>query len=347
MAKSSFDRFESSDLTDLTKRGAARLVEDVQTVRGPRAVRLVKGTVPFHEEGGLLGSLARRTFLPIVKSRYRDSDFSALEQRLASAHIRVRPMDFMAMQFAATALLGAVALAAGIAVLSLGAGLGFLPVVYSLPLALAIIILVPLLTFIVYGTGPKRRAKGRGKDIDKRLSYAMSFVSTLSSANVNVDVIFRELARQPIYGEVAKEAQWIVRDIELVGKDALTAIRDGSARTPSVRFQDILQGVVTTTLSGGQLKPYFVLKAEQLNKTHKLDTKRNLESLGLLAETFVTVVVAMPLFLIVMMSLLTIGAREHGQIENTLFFLYLIVFAVIPMSQVGFIVVFSVFSEDS
>ena len=89
----------------------------------------------------------------------------------------------------------------------------------------------PAAFFVLMGA-PSSKAKARGKDIDLRVSAAMSFVSAMASADVNIDQIFHELAKQKIYGEVAEEAAWITRDTELLGVDILTAIKDGAARTP-------------------------------------------------------------------------------------------------------------------
>ena len=72
----------------------------------------------------------------------------------------------------------------------------------------------------------------------------MSFISAMASADVNIDVIFKELASQPIYGEIKNEAEWITRDTELLGIDILTAISKAAQRTPSTKFQEFLQGVV-------------------------------------------------------------------------------------------------------
>jgi len=69
-----------------------------------------------------------------------------------------------------------------------------------------------------------------------------------------------------------------------------------------------------------------------------------METLGMLAETFVTVVVAAPLFLIVMMSLMaTVNSAQGGFI---LLMLYVIVFVMIPMSQIGFIVLIATMVEE-
>src|SRR5207245_1845471 len=154
---------------------------------------------------------------------------------------------------------------------------------------------------------PATIAKKRAHKLDKRISGAMSFISAMASANVPVDVIFKELSKQTVYGEVAREAEWITRDTELLGLDILTAIRKAAQRSPSSKFQDFLQGVVTTSTSGGQLKPYFLVKAEQFEKEDRLEMRKKMETLGMLAESFVTVVVAFPLFLGLMIPMSQFG----------------------------------------
>jgi flagellar protein FlaJ len=100
---------------------------------------------------------------------------------------------------------------------------------------------------------------------------------------------------------------------------------------------EFLQGVVTTSTSGGQLKPYFLQKAEQFEKESKLDMRAQLETLGLMAESFVTVVVAFPLFLIVIMAIMAIVPGGGGNAAFTITLLWLVVLLMVPISQFGFI----------
>jgi len=208
---------------------------------------------------------------------------------------------------------------------------------FVLIFSIMIVILPPIITYMLLMSTPHSKAKSRGRDIDKRIGAAMSFISAMASADVNVDVIFKELSRQEIYGQIKDEAEWITRDTELLGIDILTAIGKAAQRTPSNKFQEFLQGVITTSTSGGQLKPYFLQKAEQYEKEAKLDMRAQLETLGLMAESFVTVVVAFPLFLIVIMAIMAIVPGGSGNSTTTIILLWLVVLFMVPISQFGFI----------
>ena len=215
--------------------------------------------------------------------------------------------------------------------------LGVMDALTSIIIAILLAVVPAVLTYFVLLRSPSSTKKKRGTKIDAKISGAMSFISAMASADVPVDVIFKELSKQTVYGEVAEEAEWITRDTELLGVDILSAIRAGAARSPSIKFQDFLQGVVTTSTSGGQLKPYFLMKAEQFEKEDKLEMKKNMETLGMLAESFVTVVVAFPLFLVVIMAIMGLISKGGSGFVVTL--LYVVVGLMIPISQFGFIFV--------
>jgi archaeal flagellar protein FlaJ len=294
-----------------------------------RAVRLKRGQQPSHVGLSAFERWSWRVFHQRVLEHPPDP---ALEENLMKAHMRIRADEYMATVYGTTVVVGVATLVAGAVVGFLFASLGVLLV------GVVIGVLLPIFgtvgTFFVLQSTPGSKAKDRGRKIDRKISPAMSFVSAMSSADVNVDQIFKELGQQKIYGEVAEEAAWVTRDTELLGVDILTALRNGAQRSPSKKFQDFLQGVVTTATSGGQLKPYFLLKAEQYERENKLDQLARVETMGLLAETFVTVVVAFPLFLVIIIAIFAvIGGGGSFMIDV----LWGIVGAMIPLSQFGFV----------
>ncbi len=113
----------------------------------------------------------------------------------------------------------------------------------------------------------------------------------------------------------------------------MLVLQKAIARSPSLKFQDFIQGIITTANSGGSLKVYFMSKSEQFMRENRLQQENDLQSLGVMAESFVTVVVASPLFLIIMMSTMTMMGQKGGTT-----FLYSIIFGLIPVAQIVFAV---------
>jgi len=301
--------------------------------QGPHLIRLPKGAVPEYIKLTPFQELSWKVMGNYVKSKYEEDQ--ELEENLLKAHMKIRPEEYMAFIYMTALVLAIVAIVVGI-ILAVVFTLFLNMMIIGILLAIAMPVGLPFMAMTILKGSPRCKAKGRGRDIDKRISSSMSFISAMASANVPVDTIFKELSRQTVYGEIQKEAEWITRDTELLGIDILTAIKRGSMRSPSQRFQDFLQGVVTTSTSGGQLKPYFLLKAEEYEKENKLALKQTMETLSMMGESYVTVVVAFPLFLVVILAIMAIIG---GNASNTLMILYLVVGLMIPLSQFGFIFV--------
>jgi len=298
----------------------------------PHVIRLPSSAAPEYIKLTTFQKFAWRVLGKTVTSRMKPN--TALDEGLRKAHMRIRPEEYMACIWMATILAAIGSVIAGIVVGPVLLEILGLPLTAQVAIFGAITVIIPIMVYALMRSTPASNAKKIARDIDKRIASAMSFISAMATADVNVDVIFKELARQPIYGEICKEAEWITRDTELMGVDILTAIRRAISRTPSKKLQDFLQGVITTSTSGGQLKPYFLLKADEYEKEAKLDLKARMETLGLMAESFVVVVVAFPLFLVLILAIMAIIGGSAG---STMMILYMVVLLMIPMSQFGFI----------
>ena len=205
------------------------------------------------------------------------------------------------------------------------------------PKLLALIVPSPILfgamAYFITLMIPETKANSRKKDIENKLPYALNFIAALSTAGITPALIFKSLGEQKVYGEVSKEAAWIYRDIAVFSIDIITALRNAVKRTPSIRFQEFLQGAITTITSGGNLKNYFLAKAEEYMRENRRLQKEFLDTLGVLAESYVTVVVAGPLFLIIILSVMTLIG---GGGANSIIILYLIAFVMLPISHLGF-----------
>ncbi|MBP2029714.1 flagellar protein FlaJ [Methanohalophilus levihalophilus] len=192
-------------------------------------------------------------------------------------------------------------------------------------------------TFVFY---PSIMASNRKRNIEQILPYAINYMTAMSGAGVLPVELFRSLALNKIYGEVSTEARYLVRDMEVLGKDLVTAMKNLAQTTPSPMMQEFLQGAITVVTSGGELEPYFKIKTEQYIVENRQRQKEFLETLGLLGETYVTAFVAGPLFLIIVISIMSImgGAQTV--------FLYLLIYAIVPIGSIMFLVVISTLTPE-
>ena len=173
------------------------------------------------------------------------------------------------------------------------------------------------------------------KDIEKYLPYAASYTAAMSAANATPQKIFRSLAQnKDIYGEISHDSAQIYRDTNLLGYDLVTAIKMSVGRAASPWLTEFFQGMEGTLTAGGNLKIYFLNRAEHYMRENRTRLHVFLETLAMLAESYVVVAVAMPLFLLVMLVIMFwVSGSGSTMDESTLYF---IVLGFLPMIHIAY-----------
>jgi flagellar protein FlaJ len=192
------------------------------------------------------------------------------------------------------------------------------------------------MTYVAFLVYPGVIAGNRRRNIDATLPYAINYITAMSSAGITPAEIFRLLGESTIYGESAVEARHIAREIDIFGRDLIDALRIVSATTPSQRMKDFLQGAMASISSGGNLTDYFRTKAAQYALENRQGQKLFLDTLGLIAESYVTALVAGTLFLIILQSIMSVLSGDAKPL-----FLYVIIYLIIPFGSVMFVVMIS------
>jgi flagellar protein FlaJ len=192
------------------------------------------------------------------------------------------------------------------------------------------------LTYVVFLVYPSIRAGERRRNIDATLPYAINYITAMSTAGITPAEVFKLLGESPIYGESSVEARYIVREIEIFGKDLTDAIRVVSGVTPSDRMKEFLQGAVSAISAGTNLTEYYRTKATQYTIENRQQQKIFLETLGLIAESYVTALVAGTLFLIILQSIMSIISGEVSPM-----FLFVVIYLIVPFGSIMFVILIS------
>ena len=198
------------------------------------------------------------------------------------------------------------------------------------------------IVYVLFLLYPAFKASERKGNINRNLPYAVTFMYALSNGGMNIVEIFRSLAEcKDTYGEVANEVDTIVQDMDYFGHDLRTALRNTSEVTPSAMFQDLTHNLLSVIDSGGDIPRYFKDKSDQYLKEAIIDQKGYLETLGLIAESYVTAFVAGPLFIIIMGVMMVLMGSGNDMM------LYAIIYAVIPVGSVMFVVMIDMLSPSA
>lgn len=218
---------------------------------------------------------------------------------------------------------------------------------YSLIIGTILAVVISLavvggITFLIFLIYPSMIAGNRRRNIDATLPYAINYITAMSTAGIPPAEIFRQLGSSPMYGESAVEARFVAMEIDLFGKDLIDALRLISATTPSLRMKEFLQGAMGCISAGSSLTEYFRTKAEQYSLENRQSQKLFLDTLGLISESYVTAMVAGPLFLIILQSIMTILSQATQPMM-----LYVIIYMIIPFGSLMFVILISSMTPEA
>ncbi len=172
------------------------------------------------------------------------------------------------------------------------------------------VILLPLiysfLTFLLIYIYPTSVATRRKNDIETNLPFSLIHMAAIASSGTPPRTIFKILSQFKEYGEISNEAEKIDRNINFFGLDEIKALKEVIAKTPSPAFRDVLQGILITIQTGGNLKTYLKEEAEKAMFEYNLKRSRYTQTLSVYADFYTALLIAAPLVFITILSVLNI-----------------------------------------
>jgi flagellar protein FlaJ len=224
-----------------------------------------------------------------------------------------------------------------------------------IPVVLGFIFNVPLLAAVLFGVGlgllagatsvicfysyPIYRADKHKREIDDELPFTTGYMAILANAGLSIEKIFQALAalRDPL--AASSEAKDVIRHINLFGMDAISALEKTANRTPSEKLKEIIEGIIATTHSGGNLPAYLRERFRNYIKIRKLNLKKYNDTLSILSETYVIMLLTAPLLFVIMLSVMSVlGGNIFGDISSDLL-LRIVTYVAIPVCATVFLII--------
>ena len=169
-------------------------------------------------------------------------------------------------------------------------------------IGIAFVIGACIFTFVyIY---PQMVDKNRNRAIANDLPFVIIHMAAVSGSGAQPISIFNLVLNTGEYKGLESEIRKIVNYVNLFGYDLTTALRNVAATTPSPKFRELLNGIITTLESGGDLRDYLKTKAEDAFNTYKLEREKYVESLATYSDIYIGVLVAAPLLFIVTLAII-------------------------------------------
>ena len=214
---------------------------------------------------------------------------------------------------------------------------------------------VPLASALLFGLGgalftlaftvigfylyPVYRADKHKRELDDELPFTSGYMAILASAGVSPEKFFYSLSNLGVPLAASTEAKEVVKNINLFGLDVISALEKVSGRTPSERFRDTVEGIISTIHTGGNLGGFLREKFRTAMKLKKLNLKKYSDNLSVLSEVYVALLLTGPLLLVIMVSVMSVlGGGGLGLLSPD-FVLNLLTYMLIPVCAVIFLII--------
>ena len=233
--------------------------------------------------------------------------------------------------------------------------IAMLAVLTAVPCLLFFILGIPFLPAVLFGAGgslftfafsiiafyfyPIYRADKLRRELEDELPFTTGYMAILTGAGVSPERVFYSLSNLSVPLAISTEARDVIRNVSLFGQDIISALEEASKQTPSERLRELLEGFISTIHSGSSSTAYLREKSKQYMKLKRISLKKFSDTLSILSEFYVTILLTGPLVLMIMLA--TMAMLDGGSlgILSPDLLLNLLTYVGIPLGAIMFLII--------
>ncbi len=240
--------------------------------------------------------------------------FPDLRGEIQKSDMRITPEGL-----AATAML--VTLIAGI----ITAGLAVAGAILHFYILVAPIAFLPVIFFLIMNA-PTTSQSSRSSALDNEYPFVMGFMEILAGGGISAISALRRIANAAkVFPAAAKEAKRILVDIDVFGMDPISAIEEAAQNNPHKAFAEFLYGYTTALKTGGDVVSYVNVKLKETFDKRSSKIRRTSDTIGTLAEAYVTVTAVLGITLFTLYQVQAITAHDTAGLTSIFVFSFLVV----------------------
>ncbi len=221
-----------------------------------------------------------------------------------------------------------------IPLLSFILGIFFKGVALSMVTSFTFSLLLSMMVLYLFTKYPNTVIAEKSKKIDTQLPFASLFLSTIAGTKLPLNQVFSIFAKNSKYKEITQEISLMTNDMDVFGLDVHTALQRAINRTPSKKLKEMLYGILSTSISGGDISIYLRERAKAEMEDYKRTINQFSKRMTLLIEIYLTAIILGAIFFIILTSIFS-GISGAG--GNIILLQSLVIFLFLPMISMMFI----------
>jgi Flp pilus assembly protein TadB len=147
---------------------------------------------------------------------------------------------------------------------------------------------------------PIHKRKAMKQSLENQLAYSIGILGVLSSSGIGVEDLFERISVLETNPVLAQLSRRFLRNVKVFGMDTAAALREVSEHCPSLEFSKFLQNIEVAFQTRGSLRDLISFESQRLFSEKRDKLRKSSNDLSVMAELYVSLVVVMPIFFIVM-----------------------------------------------
>ncbi|MEM0024576.1 MAG: type II secretion system F family protein [Thermofilaceae archaeon] len=212
------------------------------------------------------------------------------------------------------------------------------PLLFTIILTAIVLVIYTLLFTFLLLYYPVYRRYSRGVGIDSRLPYTIAYFAALASSGMGLEAIVERVAEVEEVKATRRELELFLTEVKLLGLDVLSALDRRSRASPSILLSLFFSGLRDAYITAGNLYEYAAFMARRLLEMKRNELRNIVNSISMVAEMYVTLMVAAPLMFVVMLAVIAMMGGAVGGLPPQLLIALILVVG-IPASAAATLVI--------
>ncbi len=173
-------------------------------------------------------------------------------------------------------------------------------------------LILSIITFVIVYFYPESIIKSKQRKMKDELPFAIIHMAAIAGSGAQPINMFKLLLESNEYKALNSEFKKVLNYTNLFGYDFLTALKSVASTTPSYDFKELLNGIIASTETGGDIKTYLNDKGKEALNNYRLQRKKYVDSLAAYSDIYTGILIAAPLLFIVTLAIINVIGGKVG-----------------------------------